>query len=198
MARSCAKVQYARGFTYQNNRSRTYPRGLPYLKIISTGTTESGTPYCTSPLKGMPPTVPLTKWLTMFINAATPSTTNRSSNSSPINVTLWCKFRFTGVTSSAIVISLAHSCGSVLDPKFRQTQNSRQTEAGHGRNCIPRPGFANRHALEQPSEVQDHHHDLNNSVEGQHDVADPVHQGQDGHPVTVRIVGSGLLGECFE
>src|SRR5215470_19453960 len=146
MARSCAKVQYARGFTYQNNRSRTYPRGLPYLKIISTGTTDNGTPYWTRPLSGMPPTVPLTKWLTTFINAAAPSTTNKSSNSNPMKVTLWCKFRLTGVTSNAIADSLVHSRGSVLDPEFRQTQNSRQTEAGHGRNCIPRPGFANRHA----------------------------------------------------
>lgn len=44
--------------------------------------------------------------LTTFITAASPSTRNKSSNSSDMNVTLVCRLRFTGVTSSAIATHL--------------------------------------------------------------------------------------------
>src|ERR1700746_3226389 len=145
----------------------------------------------------MPPTVPLTKWLTTFISAARANTTKRSSNSSPMNVTLWCRFRFTEVTSRTIASSSSHSRGAVLNPEFRQAQDPRQSKTDHSCNCIPGPGLTNRHAFQQSGEVQDHHHNLNDPIERQHHIAHPVHERQDRKPITIGIACPGLLCKCL-
>ena len=82
--------------------------------------------------------------------AAAPSTTNRSSNSKNMNVTLVCKFRFTGVTCNAIARSpfLRHSSGAVLNPELSQAQQSRQPEAAHCGDQVAHPGLAHCHPFQ--------------------------------------------------
>ena len=55
------------------------------------------------------------------------------------------------------------------------------------------PGTALIDAVANAGEVHDSDDDLQNAVERHHDVADPIHEVHQGHPVEIRIV-PGLLG----
>src|SRR5882672_1867777 len=77
-----------------------------------------------------------------FASTPSPSTRNMSSISRYSQVTRWCRLRCTCVTSSAIGSSLTDSGCSLPYEELRHPQQTRNTEARHRDDDVPRPRSA--------------------------------------------------------
>src|SRR5581483_3142716 len=188
-SRSRSSAEYTCGLVWNVTQSRRYPRCLPYLNSIKAGTLRSGTMYCSTMFMGKPSISRLRKRPKMFITTATARMAKMSSASRPRKVTLVRRFRYTGVTSSAIAcFLLSTDPGSSLDyEELRQAEQSRyhQTESGGKEMPHPTAGGVDvgKHSNSQRSDCY-----LCCGVHGQDHIANPVDCGQQCQPIDVWVI----------
>src|SRR5581483_320229 len=188
-SRSRSSAEYTCGLVWNVTQSRRYPRCLPYLNSIRAGTLRIGTTYCSTMFMGKPSISRLRNRPKMFITTATARMANRSSASRPRKVTLVRRFRYTGVTSSAIACFLlsADPGSSLDDEELREAKQSRhhQTKAGGKKMTHPAACGMNvgKHSNSQRSDCY-----LRCGIHGQDYIADPVDCSQQRQPIDVWVI----------